>query len=165
MKSIKTFFIVVCLILICTIASAKLYKWVDENGVTHYSNTAPPESSNVETLVETEADHSPGSHNLDSVLESYKRDDIEQAREESIKQAPKSFGQNDRLADYYEHKIKEQEAKIKVLEAEFRDVKRESFSDSISRNKRVRRYEYRLERAKLDLEHWKSEYKRAKYGE
>lgn len=28
-------------------ASAKLYKWVDKNGVTHYSQTPPPQSENV----------------------------------------------------------------------------------------------------------------------
>src|SRR5512135_1261530 len=33
----------------CFNAEAKLYKWVDENGTTHYGETIPPEYANRET--------------------------------------------------------------------------------------------------------------------
>jgi len=36
-----------CSLLFWRPAAAKLYKWVDENGVTHYSQTPPPESDDV----------------------------------------------------------------------------------------------------------------------
>lgn len=148
-------------------ANAQLYKWVDENGVTHYSNTAPPDSHQVETRTEAKGDPSPGSHSLDDVLDSYKRDEEEDRKYNSQQAAepPESSEENGHTADYYAHRIKLQEARVRHCEDELKAVKRESFSNSIARNRRVRRYEYRLEKARLELERLQAKYRQAKYEE
>lgn len=46
---LKTNLIAVALVIFCTIsvnAGAKMFKWVDDNGITHYGETIPPEYAN-----------------------------------------------------------------------------------------------------------------------
>ncbi len=53
MNFIHSFRLVCCLILIASSVSAysaKFYKWVDENGNTHYSDRAPAQDTEVETV-------------------------------------------------------------------------------------------------------------------
>lgn len=53
MNFIHSFRLVFCLVLITSSASiyaAKFYKWVDENGNTHYSDKAPAQDTEVETV-------------------------------------------------------------------------------------------------------------------
>lgn len=144
-------------------ADAALYKWVDEKGVTHYSNTAPPEAEQVETRTESKGRSSPGSHDLGDVIESYRRDgkNIKQASPRTSKPSEKSESR----ADDYAARIKKQEIKISDIEADLRSVKREAYTDYNYHHKKVRRYENRLEKAEIELERLKAEYRRARYGE
>jgi len=162
MKSIKVLSVVACLVLICSIAYAKLYKWVDENGVTHYSNTAPPQSSEVETKEEVKGHHSPatGSQDLDDVLDSYREDRLDHAIEKRRGRSSGPSGKSDRLANYYEARLKKQEIRISDIETDLNEAKRESYSDSDRHKKKVRRYESRLEKAKIELDRLKAEYQR-----
>ena len=50
MKIIITVFI--SILLVATISYAKIYKWADENGKIHYSDTPPPKSEDVKILNE-----------------------------------------------------------------------------------------------------------------
>lgn len=45
----KTWIVGLCVLLIAPICQAQIYKWVDENGTTHFSDSKP-ESGNAETL-------------------------------------------------------------------------------------------------------------------
>lgn len=52
-------FIFVAAILLSTSANSKMYKWVDENGKTHFTNTVPPsKANNVESSHESKVDPS-----------------------------------------------------------------------------------------------------------
>ena len=87
--------IYVCLI---GIANAKLYKWVDENGVTHYSNTAPPQSAQVETSAEAQGETSSSSpQSMDSVIRSYKMDALEHDREKTRQRSKKPSGKSEKM--------------------------------------------------------------------
>jgi predicted RNase H-like nuclease (RuvC/YqgF family) len=144
-------------------ADAKLYKWVDENGVPHYSNTAPPEAGQVETRVESEGSSSPGSHDLGDVIESYRRDGVEPKKE--FPRISKPSGKSESRADDLAARIRKQEVRISDIEADLTNAKRETYTDYNYHKKKVRRYESRLEKAEIELERLKTEYKRARYGE
>ena len=157
----KPSIILMLLVFFCApTASAKLYKWVDENGVTHYSNVAPSDEHQVETNEEAKGSDSPGSHSLDNVIDSYKRDGVGQDQSPSKRSQPS--GKSDRMADFYANRIKQEEATVKQREADLKAVKKESYSDAQSHKEKVRYYESRLERARIELERVKSEYKKAK---
>lgn len=142
--------------------SAKLYKWVDENGVAHYSNTAPPQSAEVETQAEAKGDASPGSHSLDNVLDSYRKDQI--GHDERPAKRSQPSGKSDSMADYYANRIKQEKATVEDREADLDAVKRESYSNAQDHKEKVRYYKSRLEKARLELERVKAEYQKAKYG-
>ena len=44
----KHFILLIILCVSFTLQAEKLYKWVDENGTTHYSKTPPPDNNNGE---------------------------------------------------------------------------------------------------------------------
>ncbi len=53
MKALKIMFAILILIFSLAIASAEIYKWIDENGVTHYSDSP---TQNISESSETEDD-------------------------------------------------------------------------------------------------------------
>jgi Domain of unknown function (DUF4124) len=52
---VKKVLILVLLLLTVASVSAKIFKWVDENGVTHYSETPPPKQKAQEIQVQPES--------------------------------------------------------------------------------------------------------------
>ena len=161
--------VIIFLLMICSvcIVNAKLYKWVDENGVTHYSNTVPPNTEQVETKAELKNDSTDyhSNNDLNKVINSYKMDNLRQDQDKKKNYKYKSSTKNEEMADYYEHRIKEEEENVNQYREDLRIVERESYSDSRRHNERVRTYESRFNRAKMELERVKTKYRKAKYGQ
>src|SRR5512142_3192991 len=73
----------------CLPASAKMYKWVDDKGVTHYGETIPPEYANKDRselnksgkVVKTQDVLTPEERRAKEVSDAKKRDDDEAALE------------------------------------------------------------------------------------
>ena len=160
----KTIIGVILMLCLATPSNAKLYKWVDENGVTHFSNVAPSEEHQVETNEEAQGNPESGSQGLDNVLKSYKEDESKHAIKEREKRTFKKSGKSEGMADYYADRIKDEEARVRDREADLEIVKKESYSDAKKHKDRVRYYERRLEKARVDLESVKAKYKKAKFG-
>ncbi|MCP5205850.1 MAG: DUF4124 domain-containing protein [Hahellaceae bacterium] len=55
-----------CLIAPLSVSAAKMFKWVDENGVTHFGSTPPPPQKIKENKVEVEELSTPGSDKKES---------------------------------------------------------------------------------------------------
>ena len=149
-------------------ANAKLYKWVDKKGVIHFSNSAPPVSTgqNVETEKEIEgsASQGVGSQNIDSLLDSYKRDAQDQQAkdlEEHLHHRSRRSRKSGRMAEYYEQRIKEKKAELEDRRADLEDVKRQSYSDTRRHNERVRRYKRRVNDTKMEIERLQEKYRKA----
>lgn len=124
-------------------ANAELYKWVDANGVTHFSNTLPPANSEVETKAEAKSNHSiqTSSGNLNEVLNSYRNDAISDdinnvKRKLSIKSSYKSTDRTERNS----RKIKDLQREVDYYKQKLRDVERESYSDLNEHQENIRFY-------------------------
>jgi len=158
MVSIRLLLVCVALIFNSGVVDAKLYKWVDENGVTHFSNTAPPQD---ETEVHTKGEvkssgpdpsHSPG---IEKVLKSYKQDqlrdkadDIEKRKNRRQKSSSSS------MAGYYEKQLKKEKIELESRKQKLKDVQRESYSDQQAHREKVRYYEDRVRRSELEIERY-----------
>ena len=145
---------------------AKLYKWVDENGVAHYSNVAPPADQEVQTNEEAQgsAPVKSGSSGMDQLLDSYEREARRQEIEKPRNTRKNKPNKNEDLADYFKNRIEEEKEELRVRREELNDVERESYSDGRQHKKRVRNYKSRVKKAELELVRVKGEYKKAKYG-
>ena len=125
-------------------ANAELYKWVDENGVTHFSNTLPPANSEVETKAEAKSNHSiqTSSGNLNEVLNSYRNDaisdDINNAKRKLSNKS--SYKNNHRSKERNSRKIKDLQREVDYYKQKLRDVERESYSDLNEHQENIRFY-------------------------
>ena len=169
-KFIVLFLVLICMVLICVnISTAKLYKWVDENGVTHFSNTAPPQDENdVQAQGEVKNSGSGNSYSpgIDHVINSYRRDnlqhDLDKAQRIREHQRSKSGGGSGGMADYYKGRLEDAKAEVELRREKLTSVERESYSDYQSHNERVRYYKGRLKDAELDVERYKRKYENSK---
>lgn len=147
--------------------SADLYKWVDENGVTHFSNVAPPTDQQAQTKVEVKgaAPINRSSPGIDRVINSYKRDALQYEIEETKKRLRRGpLNKNSSRLDLYERWIKRDKETIRIRREELKDVKRESYRDSKEHKIKVRYYENRVKDAELELEEDRRRLERAKSG-
>ena len=156
--------ITLCLVtIICFVytANAQLYKWVDEEGVTHYSNKRPVTMKNVETRQETQSNqpHNKNNKKLDHLLNSYRTEAIQEnvkTSQSNGNKTSKSFDQE--KFEYYENRIKNKEKIVHRYSDDLRDVKRKPHKDYRSHKKKLRYYEDRLQHAQIDLEDAQREY-------
>lgn len=165
MKTLIVFLFFLCL---PGLTEAKLYKWVDENGVTHFSNTAPPQDTTVHTRDEVKGAASAinNSGGLDQVLHDYKKDSLQNDIDEFEKRSKtRSGSQNNRSIDLYEGWVNRDKETIKRRKEELDDVERESYSDSQAHNAKIRYYENRVKDAELELEKDQRRLERAKNGQ
>lgn len=152
---------------VCT-ASAELYKWVDEDGVTHFSNVAPPMDEQVQTKNEVKGatpvnTSSPG---IDHVINSYKRDALQHEIDETKKRLRHgTSNKNSSRFDLYEGWIKQDKETIRIRREELKDVQRESYSDSHKHKAKIRYYENRVKDAEFELEKDQRRLERAKSGQ
>src|SRR5664279_6410129 len=90
---IKTKFLIASAVFIaafCINAEAKLYKWVDDNGTTHYGETVPPEYANKDRVelnqagrvVKSEEALTPERRRAKEQEDAKKRDDAKAALEQ-----------------------------------------------------------------------------------
>jgi len=152
MKTLIVFLFFLCL---PGLANAKLYKWVDENGVTHFSNTAPPQDTAVHTRDEVKGSASAidNSGGLDQVLHDYKKDSLQYDLEKLEKRSKNRSGSsNNRSIELYEGWVERDKEILKRRKGDLNDVKRESYSDSRKHDAKIRRYENRVKDAELELE-------------
>jgi len=65
--------------LICS-ANTELYKWVDQNGVKHFSNTPPSDADQVESAIETKNESSDfeSSGKIDEALKNYRQNNLQE---------------------------------------------------------------------------------------
>ncbi|MFA7186223.1 MAG: DUF4124 domain-containing protein [Victivallales bacterium] len=145
--------------LICA-ANAELYKWVDENGVKHFSNTPPSDSEEVESAIETKNESSDveSSGKIDEALKNYRQDNMQQRLNDAGKYKSKTPKASKDLADYYEHRMKQNEQTLQERRRDLQDVRRESYSDPDYHKRKVERYEERLKRAEIESEYSKKKY-------
>ena len=80
-------------------AAAQSYKWVDQDGVTHYSNTAPRLSVQAETHAEAKVGPSGSTNDLSDVLESYQLYEIHHRRNDRSNTRSKPTGKGETMAD------------------------------------------------------------------
>jgi len=79
MVSIRFCIVFIALFFHAGFSEAKLYKWVDENGVTHFSNTAPPQGEvDVQSRGEVKGSGPVNNRStgIDHVINSYKQDEL-----------------------------------------------------------------------------------------
>jgi hypothetical protein len=135
------------LILFFGSAHAKMYKWVDENGVTHYSNIAPPaDHDKFHTREEARGrpvapDRSPG---LDHVLKSYEMEAMEEEPEAAGKAVDRKTKSNASAKDRYADKIEKYKREVEYWEEKLEDAKRESYTDRKKHKQNIRRCEKKL---------------------
>lgn len=161
----KNLLISIALILVFVgISHAKLYKWVDGDGVTHYSNTAPPQDENISAETKNEVVNStPDNYerkDLDHVINSYKMDSLEDKKDEIEKLDKKSKSNKiDNILEKHNLECKKHiahlEFQLKMNQERLRNVDRETYSDKRKHDKDVRfqeemvdKYESLLEEAK-----------------
>jgi hypothetical protein len=145
-----------------------MYKWVDENGITHYSNKRPKTNQKVEVSREFKYRDTGQQRNnhLDDVLKEYKEDEYQLKSRFSSTTTKKSrlTSKND-LTEYYENKIREQEKLVKKYDWDLQLLKRKPYSSSSykSRKQQLKRYEDRLESARKNLDNTIMEFEIYKY--
>jgi len=161
---------VACLICSGSTVNADLYKWVDADGVKHFTNTPPPSAEQVESAPETKSKVSYRNNNaeLDEMINSYKRDELQQSINKSKRESEKKYNSKIRKnkessANYYEKRVKQKEETVRNYSEDLEKVKRERYSDSNRHEENVQYYESRLKQAEIDLEYYQKEYKNAKY--
>jgi hypothetical protein len=167
-RGIAVWVAIICLV---GVADAKLYKWVDENGVTHFSNTAPPQEE-VEVHTKAEA-NSAGTENglspgLDSVIDSYRQDELRDKADEVEKRYERTrrSSRNDQSKiNLYETRVKRDEVNLEQLREELKQVERASYSDSEMHKAKVQRYRTRVRKAELELEEDRIKLERARGGQ
>jgi len=128
-------------------ANAELYKWVDENGVTHFSNTLPPANGEVETKAEAKSNHSiqTSSGYLNEVLNSYRNDAIsDDINNVKRKLSNKSSYKNTDRTERNSRKIKDLQREVDYYKQKLRDVERESYSDLNEHQENIRFYKKKV---------------------
>ena len=131
--------------LIPIITNAKMYKWVDDNGVTHFSNVAPPKDQKVETKTETEGDPAAAgsSQGLEKVLKSYRRDSI-QDRLDSPRSRRSSTSRSAKSVRDYERWAEKLKRDVAHWEQRLHDAQRESYSNKQKHENKIRHCEKML---------------------
>lgn len=158
--------IVTCIV---SVADAKLYKWVDANGVTHYSNVVSPQNEGtVHSGAEAESSHHSNTNlkGLENVLDSYKKDGLT-LDSDTMVEAPNrrtsDSGEADKQyhkkkAAYYKHELEGEQLDLKAQQGKLDRYKRKSYSDARHHKEIVRNYEDSVIRSKNRIEKLKHEY-------
>ena len=155
--------ITLCLIMffyfVC-IVTAQLYKWVDKEGVTHYSNKRPVTTNSVETKSEIKSNPSSkrNREELNQLIQSYKNSSLKTDNIDSQDRYKSPNKPSKERLEYYEKQIKERERVVNQYSDDLNGVKRKPHKDYRSHKKKLKYYEDRYERARLDLEETKQEY-------
>ncbi|BBO86632.1 hypothetical protein DSCO28_71980 [Desulfosarcina ovata subsp. sediminis] len=161
-------FMVVVFVFVTGNVSAELYKWVDENGVAHYSNVAPPADQDASVKVESKGGAMPAagkSNNLGDVLKSYKKDEIKNKLDDIEKRSNRSGSKkSDTMADYYDSKIKRLEIRLQDAKEDLKKVERESYSDARYHNEKVESRKKRVRNLEFEINEAIQKYQEAKYG-
>lgn len=157
----KSFIVSILMVvgLICT-ANAELYKWVDENGVKHFSNTPPSDADEVESAIETKNESSDfeSSGKIDEALKNYRQDNMQQRLNDAENYKSRTQNANKSLGDDYEYYIKRKEGRIRLLRENLRDLRRERHRDPDSHQKMVKYHERLIKQAESELENSKKKY-------
>ena len=164
-----TVFLACMAISITGVADAKLYRWVDENGVSHYSNVAPPQNKeNVHAGAEAQSSTSSGSSSkgLETVLDSYKQDGLtleSEAAEKAAQRTSVDRKKSDRQyhkkkAAYYKHELEGEQLDLKARQEKLDRYKRRSYTDAQHHKKMVQIYEDHVIQSKHRIEQLKHEY-------
>ena len=151
-------------------ANADIYKWIDENGVTHYSNTPPPADVQgyIERLKEvsgTPVNH--GNPGIDRVIQSYKQDNL-QGETGSAGEPPadnSAQGSNTEMTDYYRHQADRYQMQIDDYEDRLESIKRESYTDSRRHRARIERWEKYIREASFERDVYLEKYRKATQGQ
>jgi hypothetical protein len=145
---------------VCTV-DARLYKWVDEEGVTHYSNKRPTTMHQVETESEIRSGQSNKKYNkkLDRLLNSYEKDSFQEKVINSDSNTYESTITPDKnRLQYLKNRISHREKIVHRCKDDLIDLKRTPYKDYRSHKNRLRYYEDRLEHAKFELNEAKRQY-------
>jgi hypothetical protein len=99
------------------------------------------------------------------IILSYKRDAQDQQAkdlEEHLHHNHRSrrSRKSERMAEYYEQRIKEKKAELEDRRADLEDVKRQSYSDTRRHNESVRRYKRSVNDTKMEIERLQEKYRK-----
>ncbi len=145
---------------------AKMYKWVDENGVTHFSNTAPPQDTEVQATEEAvgrAVDTSP--QDLDQVLRSYKKDEIGDKYDKVRNQLEQKRSKiNKSAAKKYARMVENYQRDVDYWKQRLDEAERESYSDKSEHLKKIRHCKKMLADYQSLLQQAKSNHQEYAYG-
>jgi hypothetical protein len=131
--------------LVCP-AYAGLYKWVDENGVTHFSNTAPPKSSDqVETVSEIQS--------------------VENQATDVSNDAPVTGEVNPAKVEFYKGYMEKWEKLLKQYRNELEDIKQESHIDQVEQKQKLEEKNEQIQLAERKMYMYKRQYEKALKGQ
>lgn len=145
-------------------AHAELYKWVDADGVTHYSNTAPPQEESVETTQEAKGSR-PANVNrngLSDVLQQYKEDIPSEHRSSSSGRSNSMV--DEAAAERYASMIEMRKHDVDYWGDRLDKAKRASYSNKDQHERDIRYCEKMLEDYRYLLQEAQDGYNRAKFG-
>jgi hypothetical protein len=132
--------------LVCP-AYADLYKWVDENGVTHFSNTAPPKSSD---QVEIESE-------IHSV-------DVENQATNVSNDAPGANEVNPAKVEFYKRYMEKWDKLLSQYQNELEEIKRETNIDQQEHEQKLEEKNEQIRKAKIKSYFYKKLYENAMNG-
>ena len=157
---------IACLAIIfsATVANAELFKWVDEDGVTHFSNTAPPQNVQAEVKHETKVSDSPttNSEGLEEVLDEYRKEtalDEKPVSKRSSRREPSRA--SDATIARLKRSVERFERDVDKWKDKLDQVKRESYSDKRRHDNNVSHCEKMLADYESLLEDARASYRKA----
>lgn len=137
--------IILCSLFLNSPAMARLYKWVDENGVTQYTQTPPPKGdfTDIKPPAKPAVDPAQAKSALDKRLEGFnkRRDDLGKSKAEANKQAAEKAEKTakckkarENLAFLQTHariRSKDRDGKVTMLPEEQRQARIKQANDAI----------------------------------
>lgn len=171
MKMITQIFIYMTLFVCFTIpVNAAMFHWVDDDGVSHFSNVAPPDKVKIEKKAEVKSKYIPQStkpSTSDSAINRYKKALLHyqktspvQTRQDAPSKTTKSSSSG--MHDYYKMMVEKYERRVETCKEDLDEVKREAYKDPQWHRKKVQRRENRLADVKAELERYKKKYSETK---
>lgn len=159
---------IVILIMFTGTTHAKLYKWVDENGVTHFSNVAPPsdQEHQVKEEAKSKSRSTPRSPGMDQVINSYKMDAIEDGSTTADRKYDRNKKEiNKEYAAKFKRLMEDRKRDVEHWKDKLSDAKRESYSDQQEHENKIRHYEKMVSDYQSLYEEAEAEYRKHLYGQ
>ena len=156
--------IALILIFLALPVQAELYKWVDDNGVTHFSNTAPPKHAQAEIKTEVKGNtHHAPDNSLNDVLDNYREQNRQDAYDKKVRAIEDRYDEkrkakNEELKAKYKRLINDRERDVQRWKDRLNDVKKERYSDKKAHDRKVQHCQDMLADYQSALERLKARY-------